>query len=66
MSRYLTVATPRVTQTSVIYIECIIKYVETILLWTVGLACVFIREHTTAAAAALALHDRADVVGLVI
>jgi len=41
--------------------------VETILLWTVGLARVFIRGHTIAAAAvALALHDRADVVGLVI
>jgi len=43
MSRYLTVATPRVTQTSVIYIECIIMYVE-IILWTVGLARVFYKR----------------------
>lgn len=46
MSRYLTVATPRVTRTSVIYIERIIIYVE-ITLWTMGLARVFIRGHIT-------------------
>lgn len=41
--------------------ECTIIYVETIILWTVGLARVFIRGHTTVAA--LTLHGRADVVG---
>jgi len=64
MSRYLTVATLRVTRTSVVYIECIIIYVEIYYgRWDYS-ACIFIRGHTTVAT--LTLHDRADVVGLVI
>jgi len=64
MSRYLTVATLRVTRTSVVYIECIIIYVEIYYgRWDYS-ACIFIRGHTTVAT--LTLYDRADVVGLVI
>jgi len=48
-------------------IGCIYRVYNNIcvdVLWTVGLARVFIRGHTTVAT--LTLHDRADVVGLVI